>query len=160
MKKISLILLSVILAALLLFTSCADNTQETPSGTETTQALSSEETTAAGLWADAVYTEDTTLGEGETSITVAVKVQDKTVTFTINTDKTVVGDALIENNLVEGEEGAYGLYIKKVNGITADYSVDQSYWAFYIDGEYAMSGVDSTEISEGAVYELVYTAEA
>ena len=47
-------------------------------------------------------------------------------------------------------------YVKKVNGITADYDVDQSYWGFYIDGEYAMTGVDGTSIEEGRIYRLAY----
>lgn len=41
-----------------------------------------------------------------------------------------------------------------VNGIIADYDVDKTYWAFYINGEYAMSGVDTTKIEEGAAYSL------
>ena len=49
---------------------------------------------------------------------------------------------------------AYGLYVKTVNGITADYAVDQTYWAFYINGEYAMAGVDSTPVENGTVYAL------
>ena len=47
--------------------------------------------------------------------------------------------------------------VKTVNGITADYNVDRSYWAFYINGEYAMTGVDGTEIKAGDAYRLVYT---
>ena len=107
-----------------------------------------------GVWAGATYTEDTTLGEGATVLTVEVSAEDKTVTFTVNTDKTTVGEALMDNGLVDGEIGAYGLYVKVVNGMLADYDVDGSYWAFYIDGEYAMTGVDSTEITEGAIYKL------
>ena len=41
---------------------------------------------------------------------------------------------------------------KTVNGMTADYDKDGVYWAFYIDGEYAMTGVDATNITEGAQY--------
>ena len=63
-----------------------------------------------------------------------------------------MGDALLELGLIEGEEGAYGLYVKKVNGITADYDTDQTYWAFYINGEMAMTGVDATDIEAGSVY--------
>ena len=51
------------------------------------------------------------------------------------------------------------MYIKSVNGVQADYDVDQAYWAVYQDGEYLMTGVDSTEVSDGAHYELVYTKE-
>ena len=72
--------------------------------------------------------------------------------FVISTDKKMVGDALLEEGLIEGEDGAYGLYVKKVNGILADYDVDQTYWAFYINGEYAISGVDTTPVEEGATY--------
>ena len=46
----------------------------------------------------------------------------------------------------------YGLYVKEVNGITADYDVDGTYWAFYINDEYASTGVDSTNITEGDNY--------
>lgn len=110
-----------------------------------------------GLWENATYLQDTELGEGAKTVTVEVKVEEQTVTFTINTDKKTVGEALIENKLIEGDQGAYGIYIKKVNGITADYDIDQSYWAFYINGEMAMTGVDSTDIDENAIYRLEYT---
>ena len=64
----------------------------------------------------------------------------------------IVGEALVELKLIEGEDSEYGLFVKKVNGIVADYDKDGMYWAFYINGEYAMSGVDSTEIKEGQSY--------
>lgn len=41
---------------------------------------------------------------------------------------------------------------KNVNGMTADCDKDGVYWAFYIDGEYAMTGVDATNITDGAQY--------
>ena len=110
-----------------------------------------------GLWENATYLSDKEFGEGDVTVMVEVKAGDASVTFTINTDKTTLGDALIEHSLIDGEEGPYGLYIKKVNGITADYDVDQSYWAFYKDGEYMMTGVDATTIADGEHYELVYT---
>lgn len=110
-----------------------------------------------GLWENAKYLEDTELGEGANTAIVEVKIEDKTVTFTVHTDKTILGEALIENNLIYGEQGAYGLYIKNVNGVTADYDVDQSYWAFYINGEYATTGIDGAEITENTVYTLEYT---
>ena len=107
-------------------------------------------------WADAVYTEDTTLGEGAKSVTVELEVEEHLITFTVKTDKTILGDALLDVELISGDEGAYGLYVKVVNGITADYDKNQHYWSLEIDGEYAMTGVDSTEITEGTVYRLVY----
>ncbi len=110
-----------------------------------------------GLWENATYLSDTTLGSGEKTLTVKVRAEDKEITFTVKTDKSTVGDALVEHSVIEGEPGAYGLYVKKVNGITADYDTDMAYWAFYENDQYAMSGVDSTNINEGTVYSLEYT---
>ena len=109
------------------------------------------------LWQDATYTKDTTLGEGATTVQVEVIAGDKSVTFTIKTDKTILGDALIDHALVEGEVSTYGLYIKKVNGIRADYDLDGAYWSFSKGGEYMMTGVDGTAIVDGEHYELVWT---
>ena len=108
--------------------------------------------TETDLWANALYTEDTVLGNGATTIYVDVATEEKTVTFTIKTDKETVGDALLENNLVSGEKGAYGLYVKFANGIEADYNKNQSYWAFTKGGESLMTGVDGEKIQTDAHY--------
>ena len=104
-----------------------------------------------------VYETDTTLGNGAKTLTVVIEDTQKSVTFTIHTDKATVGEALLEHKLIDGEEGAYGLYVKVANGTVADYDVDRSYWAFYIGEDYAMTGVDATAIEEGVTYHLVYT---
>ena len=109
------------------------------------------------VWDNATYKEDATFGEGEKTVTVQVAVYENLVTFTINTNAETVGAALMEHELIAGDEGAYGLYIKVVNGITADYDVNQSYWAFCINGEYALTGVDTTPITAGEIYRLEYT---
>ncbi len=92
-------------------------------------------------------------GEGQTvfSFTVVDKDGNETA-FEIHTDKTVVGQALLDCQLIQGEEGPYGIYVKTVNGITADYDFDGTYWAFYINGEYAMTSVDSTDINTADTY--------
>ena len=120
-----------------------------------------------GIWAvypflrmqSAPYLKNAEFGKGATTVQVEVSAEEQSVTFTLHTDKTTLGDALLEHKLIAGEESAYGLYVKVVNGMTADYDVDQSYWAFYKDGEYMMTGVDGTEISDGEHYELVYTKQ-
>ena len=97
--------------------------------------------------------EVTVLGEGKTVFDFTVVDKDGNETaFEIHTDKEMVGEALMELNLIAGDEGAYGLYVKEVNGITADYDVDQTYWAFYVNDAYATSGVDVTAIEAGAKY--------
>ena len=78
------------------------------------------------LWENATYGEDKEFGSGAKTVNIEVKAGDRSVTFTIHTDKDTVGEALFEHNLIDGDDGAYGLYVKVVNGITADYDVDQS----------------------------------
>ena len=88
---------------------------------------------------------------------IVVDADGKETSFTVTSTKKTVGEALLDEGLIEGEEGPYGLYVKKVNGIVADYDVDQSYWSFNINGEYAMTGVDVTDIVDGDTYSFVYT---
>ena len=107
------------------------------------------------LWDTALYNEDTVLGEGAKTVTVTVRAQDREVVFTINTDRDILGDALMDHELVAGDVGAYGLYIKRVNGIVADYDVDGYYWGFYKGGEFMLTGVDGTAIVGGESFELV-----
>ena len=109
------------------------------------------------LWDTAVYNEDTELGIGVKTITVSVETPEKTITFTIHTDADVLGDALSEHNLVSGENGPYGLYIKTVNGIFADYDVNKRYWSLNKDGEYLATAADLTEISDGDKFSIVYS---
>ena len=68
-----------------------------------------------------------------------------------------VGEALVNENLISGEEDQYGLMVDTVNGQKYDYNEDGAYWAFYVNGEYAMSGVDTTPIKDGEVYSFVAT---
>ena len=107
-----------------------------------------------GAWESAEYDRDTTLGKGEKTITVLVTAEEQTLTFTIHTDKTTLGEALGEHNLIDGEEGAYGMYVKYVNGIEADYNVDQTYWGVFLNGVLAPTGVDGITITDGGEYEL------
>ena len=144
MKKVvsTLSVAALLLSCLLCFAACGN---EQPENEE------------FNLWKNAMYVSDTELGEGATTLTVQVKAEDHQITFTIHTDKTTVGEAMQEHGLLEGEESEYGLYVKKVNGILADYDVDQTYWAFYIEDEYALTGADSTNIEEGETYRLERT---
>lgn len=72
--------------------------------------------------------------------------------FEVHTNKTTVGAALEELDLISGEKGPYGIYVKEVNGISADYDTDKTYWAFYVNGEYALKGADMTEIAANETY--------
>ena len=108
-----------------------------------------------GAWENATYLSDKEFGKGEKTVEVEVKAEEQSITFTLHTDKETLGEALFEHDLISGEQSTYGLYVKFVNGIEADYDKDMTYWAFYKNGEYMMTGVDSTVISDGEHYELV-----
>ncbi len=136
MKTTRLIALALMCALLLALASCAP--------------------TPTDPWQSATYTEDTELGEGAITFTLKVVVGENDVTFTINTDEQILADALTGSGIASGDDGAYGLYIKVVNGITADSDVDASYWALTVDGEYSMSGASDITITDGDRYELTY----
>ncbi len=72
--------------------------------------------------------------------------------FKVSTEKKTVGEALLDEGIIKGTTSEYGLYVTEVNGIQAIYENDGTYWAFYINGEYAMTGVDSTDVVDGAQY--------
>lgn len=109
------------------------------------------------LWDNALYTENTELGNGKKTLTIDVIAEEKNVTFTVNTDKETLGEALIEHELIAGDEGPYGLYVKFVNGIEADYDKTQTYWGVTKNGESMMTGVDQEKITDGGKYEFTYT---
>ena len=134
-KTLSLVLVFVLIAAAAL-TGCSG------APAETTEAPQS-----AG--------QATVLGEG--SKTFQLTIVDKEGTthlYEIHTDEEMVGFALLAHELIEGEEGPYGMYIKSVLGQKLDYETDKMYWSFYVNGEYAMTGVDQTPILEGEQYML------
>lgn len=153
---LSLILCLVLIAALaLMAVGCNDNTQETPqTSADTTVATDAGAESSAGTSASTGATQDVTVkGEGQTMFYFHVVDMDGNVTkFEIHTNQTTVGGALLELDLIAGDDGAYGLYVKTVNGITADYDKDGTWWGFYIGDEMAMTGVDTTDIEAGATY--------
>ncbi len=94
------------------------------------------------------------MGEGKVSFLFGVVNQEGAESyFKICTDADTVGAALLENGLIAGTESEYGLYVTSVCGTELIWSEENPcYWAFYINGEYAMTGVDSTPVEEGAAY--------
>ena len=136
---LSCILCVVLLAAAALNMTGCSNSQTQPSASQTQLYTS----------ADAPHS----LGKGQTTFLFTVTdLAGDEVTFEISTDETTVGAALAALGLIQGEEGPYGLMVTHVNGVKLDYDADKAYWGFFIDGEYAMSGVDQTEIQSGKAY--------
>ncbi len=131
-RLVSFILCSVLIAAAALtFTGCNDTKEPLETAAETA----------------------TVKGEGQTSFYFNVISLDGTVTpFEIRTDKAIVGEALQELGLIAGDEGAYGLYVKTVNGTTINPDKEKAYWAFYEGDTMAPAGVDKTTITPGTTY--------
>ncbi len=154
-KKLFALLL--VLIALFAFSACGESTKEEPKQTVATNETVDNGIKKEGLWVNATYVENMTFGEGAKTLIIKIEADGQAVTFTVKSDKETVGEALIEHSLISGENGAYGLYIKVVNGIKADFDTDGAYWSFNKNGEYMMSGVDTTKFADGEQYELVYT---
>lgn len=148
--------LALLLGLTLLLAGCGvELLEETPlDGDPAEETLLGEGTVSAEVLVLPVE-DGAELGEGEMQFALTITDGDGAQThITVNTDAATVGEALETLGLIQGEEGAYGLYVETVNGITADYDADKTYWAFYINGEYAMTGVDAKEIVTGDSYEL------
>lgn len=132
MKKLS----AVLLAAILLFSFAACSGSKTSTDATLTDAGAVIE-----------------VGEGQISFEFTVVDADgSSEIYKVSTDKKTVGEALLDAKLIEGENGAYGLYVKTVAGKTYDYDKDGKYWAFYVNGEMSPTGVDMTDVTDGATY--------
>ena len=129
----TVLLCVLITATALTFTACNDTKDDGPLSSGPSQTVT-----------DTV----TKIGEGTTVFDFTViDIEGNEPKFEVSTDETTVGAALQKVGLIEGEDSEFGLYVKKVNGITADYDVDGTYWSFLINGEYASAGADTTEIN-------------
>ena len=110
-----------------------------------------------GVFAGVYFATRTEASQGSKAITVTVVHADGTTKeFAYRTDAEMLGAYLEEQDLI-GSEGADTGMFHTVDGEKADWNVNQSYWAFYLGEEYAMTGIYDTPITDGAVYKLVYT---
>jgi len=137
--KITLLLLAITI--LLLAAACT--TDDIPDNTDSAQS------------AEVIPTD---IGEGSISFIFEVKDDKEDITvWKVHTNETTVGAALLEVGLIKGTTSDMGLMVEYVDGLRADYMEDNAWWAFYINGEMAMQGVDSTEIEEGTLYAFIFT---
>lgn len=98
--------------------------------------------------------------EGSKAITIEVvnKAQESTI-YELKTDAEYLRQAMDEAKglTYDGTEGEFGIMISAINGEVADYSVDQSYWGFYVNGEYCNYGIDTQPVYDGDAFQIVYT---
>ena len=97
----------------------------------------------------------TEVGEGQYTFTFTATFADETKqVYAVSTNEENVGKALLELSLIGGDESEYGLYVKTVCGVLADYDADKTYWALYTDGEMSMVGVDGVKCADVASVEF------
>lgn len=153
-----------LLAALLCVFALSGCNSETPYSEQTDSVVSETSETSAdsdpldAKWENAVYKENAEIGTGAHSVQIEVKIGSKSVTLDVKSDKDNLADILTESGLAEGDVTEYGLYIKKVNGISADYDADGAYWSLCKNGEITSVGASQITISNGEHYELAYTS--
>lgn len=95
--------------------------------------------------------------QGEKEITVVVVHADKTEkTFTYQTDAEYLREVLEDNGLIAGDESEYGLFVKTVDGETADDS-KQQWWCITKGGESLNTSVDQTPINDKDQFEFTLT---
>lgn len=156
-RKSLVCLLLVLLLAVAALTGCGKNESNTeaPKTPEQTQANVPEATKDAGKTNAHKVVK---LGEGDKQFNFEVTFSNgKTTYYSINTNEETVGKALLALELIAGDDSEYGLYVKTIGEETLDFDADGMYWAFYENGEYAMTGVDATPITQGATYSFVAT---
>ena len=102
-------------------------------------------------------TKEEASGEAKSFKVIVTDLEGNETTFEYTSSASSVGEALVSEGLVVGHEASYGLYIDSVNGIAADWDKDQTYWAFYINGEYATTGISDTPITADTTYGLTLT---
>ena len=95
---------------------------------------------------------------GGKTITVTVVHKDGTEkVFTCATEEEYLGAVLVNENIVLGSYGEFGLYFDTADGEKADWSVDNGWWQVFIGVEAAMVGADQIPIADGDTFSLVYT---
>lgn len=109
----------------------------------------------AGLIIWKVTAPSGTAGAKAYTLTVVDAEGNETV-HNLRTDEEMLGAALLDEGLIAGEDSEYGLFVKTVDGITVN-DANQEWWCLTIDGETAMTGVDSTPVEDGGKYGFTLT---
>jgi hypothetical protein len=98
---------------------------------------------------------DSSAPTGEKTVYFKIILEDKTEkTVTLKTEKGILAEALVEANIIE--YNSTGLYTT-IDGVTADYSKDGSWWCITKGGEMLNFGLNDIKISDGETYEATYT---
>ncbi len=138
MKKTVITSVSFVLALvfMLFAVSCGNKVEET------------------GVWENATYLKDTTVGEGAKEIKIDVEAEGQKITLTIKTDKETLGEALYALELINDAS-----FFDTLNGMKADFNKNQMFWKFMKGEETMNHGVGDEKISGGEHYRFLMTNE-
>ncbi|MBP3375353.1 MAG: DUF4430 domain-containing protein [Clostridia bacterium] len=114
--------------------------------------VSCEKVDATGIWENATYLSDTTVGKGEKTVTVEIVAAEQSITLTVKTDKNDLGAALYELGIINDPA-----FFDTCNGMLASWEKDQAYWAFKQNGKMLNYGVNDAKISGGESFSIEYT---
>ena len=135
-KKLLALVLAFVLTAAAALAGCSTTPAETTAPPAETQPV-------------------TEVGEGASNFELTIVDKDGvTHLYRVHTNVGMMGEALTEVDLIDGEQGPYGMYIKSVLGQVLDYETDGMYWSFYVNGEYAQTGVDQIPVEHDGKYML------
>lgn len=94
---------------------------------------------------------------GNKDITVTIVYKDETSKdFEISTDAEFLADALVEQELIEYDESGY---YTTIDGVTADFNADKSWWCLTKNGTMTTDGLNTQPIADGDVFEITYTID-
>ena len=76
--------------------------------------------------------------------------------YEYDTDEEYLRNVLEPAGLIAGEDSEYGMFVKTVDGYTAD-DAKQEWWCFTQDGGQVNTGVDTTPVADGDHFEITLT---
>ena len=162
------ILLVLVLGAIIAWFALRPAAPERHPGAVTEEPAAAAQQTAEPAEAEAQPEPTEAPAEGESAEPAKAEADEVTITvsvthadgsekeFVITTEALNLREALEQENLVQGDESEYGLFVTTVDGEGTD-SDKQEWWCFTKGGEMMMTGVDDTLIADGDHYEIVFT---
>jgi hypothetical protein len=88
---------------------------------------------------------------GAKSIIIEVTADGSTFTSEVRTDALYLREVLDEQEMIDGMETDFGFWLTTVRGRTAN-DAEMEWWSIYINGEFAMTGVNDTPVIDGEIY--------
>ena len=96
--------------------------------------------------------------DGSKHIMLSIVYDDGTqVDHELDTDAPYLLDALGSVAEIDGVESAeYGYTLYTIDGVTADFTTGNAYWAVYVDGEYGTLNIAKQPLTDGSHYTIAY----